>query len=140
MEFKWDVAWNVPKINADPNRLIQIFVNLVGNAIKFTDKGGITVSMTLKNKRNVLCSVIDTGIGINEDDKKKLFRRKFFEATKKDLVQQPGAGTGLGLSITRDLVKLHHGKISFESTAGKGSTFWFTLPINQKQKKKEQQQ
>ncbi len=137
LEFEWKVDFDVPKISADPNRLIQIFVNLIGNSIKFTEKGSIKVHVSRKNKRSIICAITDTGIGIAEDDKKKLFRRKFYEATKKALVQQPGAGTGLGLSITRDLVKLHGGKISFESELGKGSTFWFTLPISQKPKKKE---
>ncbi len=142
IDFKWDAAWDVPKITADPNRLIQIFVNLIGNAIKFTEKGSITVRIVKLNKRNVQCNIIDTGIGISEEDKKKLhYKRKFYEITKKDkekeLVQQQGAGTGLGLAITRDLVRLHGGKFGFESTVGKGSTFWFTLPINPRPKKKD---
>jgi signal transduction histidine kinase len=136
------VAYDIQnqKIMADPNRLIQIFVNLIGNAIKFTEKGGITVSIARKDKRrNIICNIMDTGIGISEDDRKKLFRRKFFEAPKKGLVQQQGAGTGLGLSITNDLVRLHGGRIGCESTVGKGSTFWFTLPINPRQTKRKEQ-
>ena len=140
LEFTWKVNFDVPKISADPNRLIQVFVNLIGNAIKFTEKGGITVDVSRLGKNKVLCRVIDTGIGISEDDKKKLFRRKFYEATKKGLVQQPGAGTGLGLSITRDLVKLHGGKINFDSKQGEGSTFKFTLPISPKKARKKDQQ
>jgi len=139
LKFSWDVSWDVPKIMVDPNRLIQVFVNLIGNAIKFTNTGSVTVKITRKSKKFIQCSVIDTGIGISEDDKKKLFRRKFYEATKKGLVQQPNVGTGLGLTIARDLVKLHGGKISFESELGKGSTFWFTLPISPKQRKEKQQ-
>ena len=140
LEFKWEVSWEVPTIMADPNRLIQIFVNLIGNAIKFTQKGGVSVKILRKNKKNVECRIIDTGIGIAEDDKKKLkFRRKFYEIKKDaELVQQPGAGTGLGLSITKDLVRLHGGKIGFESKLGSGSTFYFTLPISPKTKKKQQ--
>jgi PAS domain S-box-containing protein len=139
LEFSWKANFDVPKISADPNRLIQVFVNLIGNAIKFTEKGSIKVDIT-KAGRSVLCKVIDTGIGISEDDKKKLFRRKFYEATKKGLVQQPGAGTGLGLSITRDIVKLHGGWIKFESKQGEGSTFMFAIPIAPKKKRKEQSQ
>ena len=137
LDFKWDVSWEVPTIMADPNRLIQIFVNLIGNSIKFTQKGGITVKIIRKNKRKIECRISDTGIGIADDDKKKLFRRKFYEA-KKDasLVQQPGAGTGLGLSITHDLVRLHNGTIDFNSKLGEGSTFFFTLPITPKTNKK----
>jgi PAS domain S-box-containing protein len=137
LQFIWNVSFDVPKIIADPNRLIQIFVNLIGNAIKFTNTGSVTVKITRKSKKFIRCDIIDTGIGISEDDKKKLFRRKFYEATKKGLVQQPNVGTGLGLTIARDLVRLHGGKISFESELGKGSTFWFTLPISPKQKKEK---
>ncbi len=139
--LKWEVAWNFPeKITADPNRLTQIFVNLIGNAIKFTNEGGVTVKLDpVPNKKKIQCSIIDTGIGINEDDMKKLKRKGKFYEIKKDsantLVQQPGAGTGLGIAITRELVKLHGGKFNFISTPGKGSTFFFILPINPRKKK-----
>jgi PAS domain S-box-containing protein len=138
LSFDWTVAYDVPIISADFNRLIQVFVNLIGNAIKFTNTGSITVKISRKNKRTILCEVVDTGIGINEDDKKKLFRRKFYEAAKKGLVQQQGAGTGLGLSISRDIIKLHSGKIDVDSKQGTGSNFWFTIPISQRQKKRTQ--
>ncbi len=143
LEFRWEVKWDVPKINADPNRLIQIFVNLVGNAIKFTDKGSITVGISRLNAKTVLCKVTDTGIGLSEDDKQKLMRkRKFYEIKKSSantLVQQPGAGTGLGLAITKDLVRLHGGNFKIESALGKGSTFMFTLPIVPRQKRRRAQ-
>lgn len=138
--FRWEVAWNAPdKIIADPNRLIQVFVNLIGNAVKFTSIGGITVKIEPRTKRTILCSVIDTGIGIKDEDRKKLMHRGKFYEIKKDsannLVQQPGAGTGLGLAITKDLVKLHGGKMGVTSTPGKGSTFFFILPINPRRKR-----
>jgi signal transduction histidine kinase len=75
LEFKWEADKSLPNVSCDPNRLIQVFVNLIGNAVKFTDKGGITVHMFLKTKRAVECDVIDTGIGISEDDRKKLFKK-----------------------------------------------------------------
>ena len=138
LTFEWKVDFDVPeKISADPNRLIQIFVNLIGNATKFTEKGGIVVHISLQSKKKVRCEVLDTGIGIVDSDKRNLFKKKFYEAQKKGLVQQPGAGTGLGLSITKDLVTLHGGKIGCESMIGKGSTFWFILPTAQRPKKKE---
>ncbi len=137
LEFNWKVEFDVPQVSADPNRLIQVFVNLIGNAIKFTNKGSITVHISRRSKRSVLCEVTDTGIGIAEDDKKKLFKRKFYEAQKKDLVQQPGAGTGLGLSISRDIVRLHGGKINFTSKQGSGSTFCFTIPTSARRKKSQ---
>ena len=138
LTFAWNSKFDVPKITADVNRLIQVFVNLIGNAVKFTETGGITVDIERKGKKYVICSVIDTGIGINPEDQRQLFK-KFYQAPKKELVKQEQAGTGLGLSITKDIITLHGGKIDFESQPGKGSRFWFTLPINPKTKKKQAQ-
>jgi PAS domain S-box-containing protein len=139
LEFIWDVNWNVPKIMADPNRLIQAFVNLIGNSIKFTETGSIRVNIDREGKTKVRCEVIDTGIGVNEEDRKKLFK-KFYEAPKKGLVKQEGAGTGLGLSITQEIVKLHGGKIDCESEPGNGSRFFFTLRIKPKPKKEKEKE
>ncbi len=138
LSFSWDVAFDVPKVYADPNRLIQVFVNLIGNAIKFTEKGGVSVKIYRKGSKYIQCDVIDTGIGISDEDKHKLFR-KFYEAPKKGLVKQDGAGTGLGLSIAKDIVKLHGGKIGFESELGKGSRFWFTVRVRPKISKQKSQ-
>ncbi|HIH50102.1 TPA: PAS domain-containing sensor histidine kinase, partial [Candidatus Micrarchaeota archaeon] len=136
LKFSWNVEYDVPTIIADPNRLIQVFVNLIGNSIKFTDKGDIKVKIANKGKSFVECSVTDTGIGISDEDRHKLFR-KFYEApTKRGLVKQEGAGTGLGLSITKQIVELHGGKISCESEPGKGSTFSFTLRVKGVKKRK----
>ncbi|MGC8478971.1 MAG: ATP-binding protein [Candidatus Micrarchaeia archaeon] len=139
LSFSWTVDYDVPTIIADPNRLIQVFVNLIGNSIKFTEKGGIDVHIIRKSRKRVECKVSDTGIGISDDDKRKIFK-KFYQAPKKDLVKQDGAGTGLGLSITKDIISLHGGKITFESQQGKGTTFSFILPIRPREKKKEKQQ
>ncbi len=135
LEFSWSVDYDVPNITADPNRLIQVFVNLIGNSIKFTEKGSIGVRIKKKSKKRIECSVSDTGIGISDEDKRKIFK-KFYQAPKKELVKQDGAGTGLGLSITKDIISLHHGRISFESVHGKGTTFSFLLPIRAKEQKK----
>ncbi|MCL4378983.1 MAG: ATP-binding protein [Candidatus Marsarchaeota archaeon] len=138
LSFKWDVAYDVPTVKADPNRLIQIFVNLIGNSIKFTERGGIHVKISKKTKGKVQCDIIDTGIGISEEDRHRLFRKFYQVQAKKDLVKQDGAGTGLGLSITKELVKLHSGEISFESQPGKGTRFWFTLRIKPKARRQKQ--
>jgi len=135
IELTWDVGFDVPHIAADPNRLIQVFVNLIGNSIKFTNKGSIRVKITRDGKSKVRCDVIDTGIGISEEDKHKLFK-KFYEAPKKGLVKQEGAGTGLGLSIAQEIARLHGGKIVLTSSElGKGSTFTLTLRIRPRHKK-----
>jgi signal transduction histidine kinase len=109
---------------------------LISNAIKFTEKGSITVKV-YKKGRNVRIDVTDTGIGISKEDKTKIFK-KFYQL-KRGLIQQKGAGTGLGLSIAKEVVNLHGGRIGLISEVGKGSTFWFTIPINPKLKKKTMQ-
>ena len=135
LDFSWGVDFNVPKITADPNRLVQVFVNLIGNAYKFTDHGSIKVQVKRTGKR-VTCIITDTGIGIADEAKSRIFK-KFYMAPKKELKRQDGAGTGLGLAITRDIIRLHRGKVGFESQLGKGTTFTFTLPIKPPPPRKE---
>ena len=140
--FKTHVDYDVPEIIADPNRLIQVLVNLIGNAVKFTEKGGIEVVVTRvsKNSKYVNVAVIDTGIGIPKEEKKKVFG-KFFQVPHRDnLKMQEGAGTGLGLSITKEIVTLHGGRVNVESEPGKGSTFWFRIPFSAKTKKESKKQ
>ncbi len=134
LAFSWNVDYNVPHVNADPNRLIQVFVNLIGNAIKFTEHGSINVGIFKKGK-NIRIEVKDTGIGISKEDQRKLFR-KFYQVQRRGLVMQEGAGTGLGLSIAKEIISLHGGRIGVSSEPGKGSTFWFTIPIYGKKKRK----
>ena len=134
--FSWNVDYNVPEVIADPNRLIQVFVNLISNAIKFTEHGSISVKIYRKGK-NVRVEVTDTGIGISKEDQRKLFR-KFYQVPKKGLTKQEGAGTGLGLSIAKEIISLHKGRIGVNSEVGKGSTFWFTIPIDLRKKKEQQ--
>ncbi len=137
LAFEWHVDYTVPEILADPNRIIQVLVNLIGNAVKFTEHGGIRVNAYRKGK-NIRVEVSDTGIGISKEDKAKLFR-KFYQLQHKELTKQEGSGTGLGLVITKEIVNLHGGKIGVISEPGKGSTFWFTLPIYGKKRKEKQQ-
>jgi signal transduction histidine kinase len=109
-------------LSADRNRVIQIFMNLLGNAKKFTSTGKIEVRVNDFNDR-VECSVSDTGRGIAAADLPKVFGRfqQFGEGAHT-------SGTGLGLSITKEIVELHGGTITVESEAGKGTTFKFVLP------------
>ena len=139
--FNTKVDYDVPEIEADPNRLIQVLVNLIGNAVKFTEKGGIDVIVTRSSKTSkyVRIAVKDTGIGIAKDEKKKVFK-KFFQVHRKDMKMQEGAGTGLGLSITKEIVNLHGGRVDLESEQGKGSEFWFTIPFVPKTKRKTKKQ
>jgi signal transduction histidine kinase len=111
-------------------------VNLIGNAIKFTNAGGITVHITRNGKKKIKIDVTDTGIGISREDKAKLFK-KFFQINKAEQARSGGSGTGLGLTIAKEIVKLHGGAIGIDSEPGKGTTFWFTLPLSQVQKKKK---
>ncbi len=138
LAFYWNVDYDVPIINADPNRLIQVFVNLIGNAIKFTESGSITIHVKRQKRKYVECTVNDTGMGLSEDDKKKVFK-KFYQVKRTDMTKKENEGTGLGLPITKGIISLHGGKMFIESQIGKGSTFGFIIPINKKQRKKQKE-
>ncbi|HPQ52956.1 MAG TPA: 7TM diverse intracellular signaling domain-containing protein [Spirochaetota bacterium] len=115
----------VPLVYGDENRIEQILYNLIGNAIKFTEHGSITISATAENGLMEI-TVSDTGIGIPRDRFEDIF--KSFEQLDASTARIYG-GTGLGLSITRKLVELHGGTIRVESEVGKGSDLIFTLPL-----------
>ncbi len=132
LAFEWKVDGDVSTMKADPNRLIQVFVNLIGNAIKFTEKGGIYVHIYKKGKK-VCADIRDTGIGISKEDQKRLFR-EFYQVHRKDLTMQQGSGTGLGLSIVKKIVNLHGGDVKVKSEPGEGSTFTVQLPLEGKKK------
>jgi PAS domain S-box-containing protein len=117
---------DLPPANADENRLHQILYNLVGNAIKFTDKGSVEIAAELVDT-DLVISVRDTGIGIPDQKLERIFES--FEQAEGSTDRVYG-GTGLGLAVTKKLVELHRGKISVESTVGVGSRFIFTLPIS----------
>ena len=121
-----DVKENLPPIRADRFKLEQMLVNLLDNAVKYTDHGEITVSMDVHEKR-VRLQVSDTGIGIPKDDIPRIFER--FYVVDKSRSRRSG-GTGLGLSIVKHIVLLHHGTIDIESALGKGTSVTVTLPTD----------
>ena len=116
---------DLPKVNADEPRIEQVLVNLIHNSVKFTRPGGDVVLSAEAGEGVVRCAVKDTGVGIPADDVPRIFER-FYRVDK----SRAGGGTGLGLSISRHLVESHGGHIWAESIEGKGSTFYFTLPIS----------
>jgi len=121
-----DVKENLPPIKADLFKLEQMLVNLLDNAVKYTDRGEIIVSMNVQDKR-VRIRISDTGIGIPKDDIPRIFER-FYVADKSR--SRKSGGTGLGLSIVKHIVLLHHGTIDIESAPGKGTSVTVTLPTD----------
>ena len=128
IEFDIDIASDIPrKIIADPTRLRQVLVNLISNAVKYTDKGKISITVqnqsTDKNHIDLLFCVKDTGIGIHPKDQEKLFDA--FTQADGSSTRKYG-GTGLGLTICKKIVDMMGGKIWVESVSGQGSSFYFT--------------
>jgi signal transduction histidine kinase len=121
-----DVPAGLPTGSGDARRLTQVLLNLVGNAIKFTDQGSVEVRARQAGERFEL-SVIDSGFGIAPEDQAKIFEE--FQQVDNTSTRKKG-GTGLGLSISRRIVELHGGRITVESEVGKGSTFKVTVPIH----------
>jgi PAS domain S-box-containing protein len=119
-----------PMLIGDAGRFQQILTNLVGNGIKFTDKGEVKVDISVKSrdefKLTLLCQVKDTGIGVSKEIGDRLF--KPFEQADGSMTRQHG-GTGLGLAISKQLAELMDGEIGVESDAGKGANFWFTATL-----------
>jgi len=112
------------KVKADPERVRQILINLVGNAIKYTETGSVTVS-TEQEEKMVAVHVKDSGIGMDQEAQKRLFEKFYRVKTEKT---RQITGTGLGLWIVKQLVEKQGGRIWIESEEGKGSTFHFSLP------------
>ena len=114
---------DLQQVNADSNRIQQVLVNLLHNAIKFTNPGGSVTVTAVDNEDFIIFSVTDTGLGIAVDDQFRIFER-FYKTDR----SRASSGTGLGLSISRHLIDGHGGRIWVISEIGTGSTFFFTLP------------
>lgn len=121
-----DIIENLPTIEADPARLSQVLLNLIHNAVKFTESGNITVRVS-REVNDILFEVSDTGIGIAELDQDLVFEP--FETILEDK-DDPRLGFGIGLKIVEHIIDLHDGETWFESEAGAGSSFFFTVPLN----------
>jgi signal transduction histidine kinase len=123
--FKVEVAPQLPPGHGDGRRLTQVLINLVGNAIKFTDAGEVAIKAEA-HTGSFHVSVRDTGPGISAADQAKLFQE--FQQADNAITKKKG-GTGLGLAISKRIIEMHGGKIWVESQPGQGSTFTFTLPV-----------
>ncbi len=129
LKLIFKVADDIPQyVKGDPLRLKQIIINLVNNAIKFTEKGSVSLDVSLMKKDSkqakIMFKIIDTGTGISEKAQKKLFK-EFSQADAS--ISRKHGGSGLGLSISKNLAKMMGGDIGVISKIGKGSTFWFTV-------------
>jgi signal transduction histidine kinase len=125
LAFKVEMARELPAGRGDGRRLTQVLINLVGNAIKFTDAGEVAIKAEADNGAFHV-SVCDTGPGISAADQAKLFQE--FQQADNAITRKKG-GTGLGLAISKRIIEMHGGKIRIESQPGQGSTFAFTLPV-----------
>jgi len=125
LAFKLELAPELPPGHGDGRRLTQVLINLVGNAIKFTDAGEVAIKAEAGNG-SFHVSVRDTGPGISTADQAKLFQE--FQQADNAITRKKG-GTGLGLAISKRIIEMHGGKIWVESQPGQGSTFTFTLPV-----------
>ena len=125
IEIEDDIPESLPTIEGDPTRLSQALLNYIHNAVKFTDNGTVTV-LVVREPDRILFEVRDSGIGIAGANQEKVFEP--FETILEDK-NDPRLGFGLGLKIVEHIVSLHDGETWFESKAGSGSSFFFTVPL-----------
>jgi two-component system phosphate regulon sensor histidine kinase PhoR len=130
--LEWDIPENMPQVSVDSQLFMQVFVNLIDNAIKYTPDGGVIgVSAELGGTNSdaaneVVVQIKDTGIGIPLESQSRVFER--FYRVDKGRARKMG-GTGLGLAITKHILLCHNGRIWLESELGQGTVFYFALPI-----------
>ncbi|MBW4521580.1 MAG: response regulator [Scytolyngbya sp. HA4215-MV1] len=126
LELMTNIGADLPMVMGDRDRLIQVVINLISNAVKFTDSGSVTCEV-IESDGEILVSVIDTGSGISLPDQEKVFEK--FKQVGDTLTDKP-KGTGLGLPICKQIVECHQGRIWVKSEPGKGSNFSFALPVS----------
>ena len=134
IKLKQDLETNLPPVLGHYDLLLQVFTNLVGNALKFTNSGGtVTIKAYKVAPENstsipqIRIEVKDTGIGIAPEDKEAIFERFFRVENRVHTLE----GTGLGLSIVKNIIDKHNSQVFIESEVGLGTTFWFDLPVYQ---------
>jgi two-component system phosphate regulon sensor histidine kinase PhoR len=125
LELRLELPASLPEVRVDERRMEQVLVNLVHNAVKFTPPGGAVVLSAATDGDFVRFAVRDSGVGIPEDDLSRIFER-FYKADR----ARSSGGTGLGLSIAKHIVEAHGGRIWAESVEGRGSSFFFTIPVS----------
>ncbi len=128
IELKIESDFDELIVSVDELRIRQVMLNLFSNAVKFTEEGSVTLELRMLDNETAKIAVIDTGIGMDQDGMDIAFDQ--FRQVDGSSTRKQG-GTGLGLTITRYLVQMHGGDIQVESEVGKGTTFWFTLPLSQ---------
>ena len=128
VKLESEIQDKLPRVKGDEDRLLQVIINLLSNALQFTPSRGRVKVRAEKNKNNLIVSVADNGIGIKPQDLEHIFER-FYRADK-SRSRHEGGGSGIGLTIAQSLVRAHGGRIWVESDGeGKGSVFYFSLPI-----------
>src|SRR5215813_11044015 len=131
LALKVDLPPDLPQGKGDERRLAQVLLNLVGNAIKFTEAGEVQIQVTATDGVFTV-AVADTGLGIAETDQQTIFEE--FQQADSSSTRHKG-GTGLGLAIVKRIIEMHGGRVWVESSLGKGATFWFTLPVRVERQK-----
>jgi len=123
-----EVEPGLPEVELDPDRIRQVLINILHNALKFTDSGAIELKVGRDSPDTLLFSVRDTGRGIPAEETSRIFE-KFYQAQHSDTLHRDSPGTGLGLAICKEIVQHHGGRIWVQSQLGAGSVFAFTLPL-----------
>jgi signal transduction histidine kinase len=124
--FSLQIPDNLPPVKADTNRLIQVLINLLTNAWKYTPPAGEIKVTAYQNRSHIQVEVTDSGIGISPEDQQSLFNQ-FFRSSDETVREE--SGWGLGLHVSKRLIEMMQGEIGVVSQLGKGSTFWFTIPL-----------
>jgi len=129
INFKVKLAEHIPRVMMDPTQIERVFINLVGNALKFTPQHGTISIEAYHDDEKITVKVSDTGIGIKSEDLEHLFE-EFYRAD--NLINQNVKGTGLGLSLAKKIIEAHQGKMWVTSKINQGTQFYFTLPVERK--------